>query len=374
MEPVGAKFLDHQNEWEAEQKEALISQEVFAKMNVTVMYGPPVYLDLIAEVLIDDLNADEQRQATESVRAIFSYGVQMPLPVQDRLFQLFSYSRIINAYGLTETFRIGQNDIKEDSLEICKGVEVKIICSEGEQNGEVKVRSNHMMRGYVTPAGLEKPFDEDGWFSTGDVGHLEERGRLVLIGRTRPFINYGGEELDPTVVSTFWKDIMHNEGIELEEMALVRDLDHGHSGQTAVIFCRVKQATLDGQFNTSRYAEIVPRTGSKIEMGAIIQYYSYWGTSAICFVNDFPRVDRGKVNMIELERLYAKHIKPAVFLQGEQEHEQLDSFHGDSETHMIIVTLKWSFNAGSSPFEISYLEWQETEKKMPDLTAEHDEL
>jgi long-subunit acyl-CoA synthetase (AMP-forming) len=90
------------------------------------------------------------------------------------------------------------------------------------------------------------PFDEDGWFSTGDVGHLDERGRLVLVGRTRQSINYGGEELDPTVLSNFWKDNMLNKGIEIEEMALVRDVNHGHSGQSAVLFCRVKQETLVG--------------------------------------------------------------------------------------------------------------------------------
>jgi hypothetical protein len=109
-------------------------------------------------------------------------------------------------------------------------------------------------------------------------------------------------------------------------------------------------------------------------VGAISQYYSYWGTSAICFVNDFPRVGSGKINMIELEQLYAKHIKPTAILQGRQEQEQLGSFREDSDTHMIIVTLKWRCNAGSSPFEISHLEWQETEKKMPNSTCDHEEL
>jgi hypothetical protein len=116
-------------------------------MSVTVVYGPLVYLDSITEVFVDDLNADEQRQATESMRASFTYGVQMPLPVQDSLFQLFSSSIIINLYGSNEAGVIGENNIKEDSLEIRKGVEVKIVRSRGEQNGEVKVRSNYMMQG-----------------------------------------------------------------------------------------------------------------------------------------------------------------------------------------------------------------------------------
>lgn len=149
-------------------------------------------------------------------------------------------------YGSTEAGPIAENDINEDSLEICKGVEVKNVCSYGEENGVEKVQSNYIMRRYVTPAGLELPFDKDGWFLTGDVGRLDQRGCLVLIGRTRPSRNCGGEELDPTVavVSKFWKDSMHNAGIDIEEMAIVRDLDHGHSGQAAVLFCRVKHKKL----------------------------------------------------------------------------------------------------------------------------------
>ena len=78
--------------------------------------------------------------------------------------------------------------------------------------------------------------------------------------------------------------------------------------------------------------------------------------------------------MIELEWLNAKHIKHAVFLQGQQEQEQLGSFHGESDTRMIIVTLKWSFNLGSSPFEISHLEWQETEMNMLESNAKYEEF
>lgn len=95
-------LLDHQNEKEAGQNKALISTVIFAKMNITVICGPPVlYLvDLIAEVLVDDWNVDELQQATKYVRAIYTYGVGMSFPVQDRLFQLFPSGRIINGYGI----------------------------------------------------------------------------------------------------------------------------------------------------------------------------------------------------------------------------------------------------------------------------------
>ena len=65
---------------------------------------------------------------------------------------------------------------------------------------------------------------------------------------------------------------MLNKGIDIEEMALVQDVNHGHSGQSsAVLFCQVKCETLVGQFNASSYTEVVPRTGSNIELGTISQ-------------------------------------------------------------------------------------------------------
>ena len=68
--------------------------------------------------------------------------------------------------------------------------------------------------------------------------------------------------------------------------------------------------------------------------------------------------------MIELEWLYANDMR----------HEQLDSFHGDSNMHVIVLTLKWSINKGSSTIEINHMEWQEIEKKISEITNEHDDF
>jgi long-chain acyl-CoA synthetase len=41
------------------------------------------------------------------------------------------------------------------------------------------------------------PLSEDGWFVPGDIGHLDENGRLFITGRTTDLINVGGAKIAP---------------------------------------------------------------------------------------------------------------------------------------------------------------------------------
>jgi non-ribosomal peptide synthetase component E (peptide arylation enzyme) len=50
-------------------------------------------------------------------------------------------------------------------------------------------------RGYTDPAMTAEAFDEDGYFRTGDVGHLRDDGHLVLTGRLKDIIIRKGENI-----------------------------------------------------------------------------------------------------------------------------------------------------------------------------------
>lgn len=68
-----------------------------------------------------------------------------------------------------------------------------------EGAGEVHVKASSMMQGYW---GEPHSVAGDGWFPPGDVGLLDARGDVQLVGRTREMINVGGLKVDPGEVES----------------------------------------------------------------------------------------------------------------------------------------------------------------------------
>src|SRR6185503_3772781 len=54
------------------------------------------------------------------------------------------------------------------------------------EDGEVLFRGPTLFKGYwQDPDSTARAIDPDGWYHTGDIGHLDPAGRLVLSGRTK---------------------------------------------------------------------------------------------------------------------------------------------------------------------------------------------
>jgi len=79
------------------------------------------------------------------------------------------------------------------------GLEATEECAPGE-SGHVWVNTPALMRGYLGRDDLTAAVVSAGWFSTGDIGVLDERGWLYLRGREREEINKGGMKVYPADV------------------------------------------------------------------------------------------------------------------------------------------------------------------------------
>lgn len=69
------------------------------------------------------------------------------------------------------------------------GVEVRL------RDGAIQLRGPTLFSGYL--AGPLQPFDAEGWFTTGDLGHFDAQGRLHVLGRSDHVIISGGENVSP---------------------------------------------------------------------------------------------------------------------------------------------------------------------------------
>jgi acyl-CoA synthetase (AMP-forming)/AMP-acid ligase II len=118
-------------------------------------------------------------------------------------------ANVLPAYGMTECMPISSPPssyqlTKPGTSGVAVGPEIAILnTSTGTslpigQEGPICVRGNPCFRGYGKIANdpsavVTDTFMKDGWFNTGDLGHMDEDGYLFITGRAKEVINRGGE-------------------------------------------------------------------------------------------------------------------------------------------------------------------------------------
>jgi long-chain acyl-CoA synthetase len=95
---------------------------------------------------------------------------------------------VLQGYGATETGTGACTILDDHGLGTVgrppSGIEMRIA-----EDGEVQFRGRPLFKGYWNdPAATAAAYTEDGWYRSGDIGHLDEAGRLILSGRSRDMI------------------------------------------------------------------------------------------------------------------------------------------------------------------------------------------
>lgn len=107
---------------------------------------------------------------------------------------------VLTTYGLTETcaqITLQRPDEAGDLTSAgypLPGVELRVV------DGEIQVRTPSAMRGYADPGPRGQPFTEDGFLRTGDLGALDDAGRLHVDARRKDLVVTGGENVYPAEV------------------------------------------------------------------------------------------------------------------------------------------------------------------------------
>lgn len=95
---------------------------------------------------------------------------------------------VLQGYGATET-AAGSCTTMDDHPTGCVGWPPDPVRMRIAGDGEIQFAGPTLFKGYwQDPAATAAAFTDDGWYRSGDLGHLDPRGRLHLHGRTRDII------------------------------------------------------------------------------------------------------------------------------------------------------------------------------------------
>jgi acyl-CoA synthetase (AMP-forming)/AMP-acid ligase II len=164
---------------------------------------PPIVLLLAKSPLVEGYDLS-------SVKTVLSGAAPLDANIA-RLLERRIGAKLSQGYGLTETSPVthgvpyGATDVDLASVgPLAPGTECKIVdvATGAElgpgQDGELWVRGPQVMTGYLNnePA-TRDAIDDDGFFHTGDVGHVDECGNYFIVDRVKELIKYKGYQVPP---------------------------------------------------------------------------------------------------------------------------------------------------------------------------------
>lgn len=201
----------------------------------TVMMGVPTHYSRL-------LDHEQFSETTCSNIRLFTSG---SAPMTEQVHEAVrrqTGQMILERYGMTETGMITSNPYEGERIPGTVGfplpaVRVRVVdpaghrCDQGDP-GVVEVQGPNVFAGYWRLPERTDEEHHDGWFITGDVGFLDDQGRLTLEGRAGDMIISGGLNVYPREIELILDSLP-----EISESAVVGlpDDDFGEQVAAAVV-------------------------------------------------------------------------------------------------------------------------------------------
>ncbi len=170
--------------------------------------------------LMDKLVYSKLKEALGFDRLQFAISGGAPLSLSDAEFFIGMGLKILEGYGLTETSPVTHfnrpGKIKQGTVGYpLLDTDIRI-----SDEGEIQVKGRQVMKGYYRDnKGTKAAFTADGYFKTGDMGFVDEAGRLIITGRIKDIIvTAGGKNISPQNIENSLKSSVY-----IEQAAIIGD-------------------------------------------------------------------------------------------------------------------------------------------------------
>jgi fatty-acyl-CoA synthase len=254
----------------------------------SVLVGVPTMLIALTE------HADLARRDLSAVRCVVSGGATVPAELVHRIEERLGVTFSI-VYGITECSPLISQTRLDDALADRAGTlgqplpQTEVVVADpvtGEavapgEVGELRVRGYLVMAGYnAAPEATAAAIDDAGWYHTGDLASMDERGYLRIEGRLKDMIIRGGENVYPR---------------EIEELLFA----HPHVAEAAVV------GLPDPRWGEIVVAFVRPAAGvvpdEDVLRGHCREYLAAYKTpQRWIFVDAFPLTASGKIQKFKL--------------------------------------------------------------------------
>jgi acyl-CoA synthetase (AMP-forming)/AMP-acid ligase II len=246
-----------------------------ADERITVLPGPPTLYQSILD------HPERDRHDLSTLRVAVTGAADIPVELIRRVREELPFSLIITGYGLTEAGTASGTSADDDPETVATtvgrarpGFEIRIEGDEG--TGEILLKGPTVMAGYLDdPEATALALSDDGWLRTGDLGTLDDRGNLQIVGRVKDMFIVGGFNAYPAEI----------------ENALLR---HPAIQQAAVI------GVPDERLGEVGMAFVVAAGGADIDPDEVIawcrdQMANYKVPRAVEMIDELPLNATGKV-------------------------------------------------------------------------------
>ena len=235
-----------QDQWDPKEAVRLVNAEGVS----FTMASTPFLTDLTKAVA-------EGGTPVPTLKTFLCAGAPIPGPLVEQACKVLG-TKIVSAWGMTEngavtTILPDDADERAFSTDGCPlpGAELKVVDFDGKpvpagQSGRLLVRSASNFGGY-----LKRPqwngTDAEGWFDTGDLARVDERGYVRISGRSKDVIIRGGENIPVFEI----------------EVLLYR---HPAVQQVAIV------AYPDDRLGERACAIVVPKPGQTLDLAAMVAF------------------------------------------------------------------------------------------------------
>jgi acyl-CoA synthetase (AMP-forming)/AMP-acid ligase II len=255
--------------------------------HVTVLPGPPTLYRSILD------HPGRAGRDLASLRVAVTGAADIPVELVRRVREELPFSLVVTGYGLTEAGTAAATSPEDDPETVATtvgrprpGFELRIVDGHDDDlpagnAGEILLRGGSVMARYLDdPDATAQAFAPGGWLRTGDLGVVDERGRLRIVGRSKDMFIVGGFNVYPAEV----------------ENAL---LAHPSVGQAAVI------GVPDERMGEVGMAFVVSRPGTSVDGTELVEWAreriaNYKVPRFVEVADDLPLTATGKVRKEDL--------------------------------------------------------------------------